>query len=238
MAKKLRDPALSISVRNYIKDYIVENDLKAGDPLPSEGHLAEELGVSRSPVREAVKALQSLGIIEARQGEGLFVREWNFDPILENLQFGIRVSPKVLAELYQIRKWLEMAVIGDAVKNISDDEIMELDILMLEWERAIKSGEDYIHFDEKFHQIIFGVVGNETLLKFLQVFWMAFVTYKDYNLYSPNYQRVLKEHQDILDAIKKKDSKLSRKMLKQQFKGFQERIQDIVERSDKESSDE
>ena len=57
MNRNLRSPSLSRSVRDYIKDYIISNNLKAGDSLPSEGQLSEELGVSRSPVREAVKAL-------------------------------------------------------------------------------------------------------------------------------------------------------------------------------------
>ena len=120
MQKKKRIPALSKEIQGHIKDYIIENGLMAGDSLPSEGKIAEMLGVSRSPVREAVKALQSLGIIEAKQGEGLYVREWNFDPVLETLNYGMRISINTLKELYQIRQWLEIAVIGDIVKQISE----------------------------------------------------------------------------------------------------------------------
>ena len=65
MEKPLRRPALSKEVRDYIKQYILENDLKGGDPLPPEHQLVEELGVGRSSVREAIKSLQSLGIVEA-----------------------------------------------------------------------------------------------------------------------------------------------------------------------------
>ncbi len=71
MSLPLRGPALHEAVRDYIKQYILDRKLKPGDPLPPEGQLAQELGVGRSSVREAVKALQSLGIIEARQGNGL-----------------------------------------------------------------------------------------------------------------------------------------------------------------------
>ena len=83
MNTPLRGPALSEAIRDYIKDYIIENKLKAGDSLPPETQLVETLGVGRSSVREAVKALQSLGIVEIRRGNGLYVRETNFDAMLE-----------------------------------------------------------------------------------------------------------------------------------------------------------
>jgi DNA-binding FadR family transcriptional regulator len=93
MQKSLRGPALSKAVRDYVKQYILENDLKGGDPLPPETHLVQELGVGRSSVREAIKSLQSLGIVEARHGDGLYVREYNMDPILETLSFSMRGDP-------------------------------------------------------------------------------------------------------------------------------------------------
>jgi DNA-binding FadR family transcriptional regulator len=229
MNKNLRTPSLSRTIMDYIKDYIVNNKLQAGDPLPSEGQLADELGVSRSPVREAVKALQSLGIVEARQGEGLFVREWNFDPVLETLNYGMRINPKTLAELYQIRVWLEMAVIGDAVKLISAEDIMELDILMLRWEQAINQEEPYVEFDQNFHELIFGVLKNETLMKLFKVFWVAFENYGDVDLImAPDTQRVINEHRDVLEAVKQRNPDLARKTLLQQFIGFKDRIDEIA----------
>ncbi len=229
MSKNFRTPALSRSTRDYIKDYIVANNLKAGDPLPSEGQFADELGVSRSPVREAVKALQSLGIIEVRHGEGLFVREWNLEPVLETLNYGMRINPKSLAELYQIRIWLEMAVIGDAVKKISDEDLTELDILMLRWEQSINQDKPYLEFDQKFHELIFGVMENDTLVMLFQVFWVAFDNYGDLDLLmAPDPQRVINEHRDVLEAVKLRNPDLARKTLMQQFIGFKDRIDEIA----------
>ncbi len=197
--------------------------------MPPEGEFAKELGVSRGPVREAVKSLESLGIIEVRRGEGLFVREWNFDPVLETLQFGMRVSPETLVELYQIRKWLEIAVIGDAVKKISDDELMQLDILMLQWERAIKTGEEYIQYDEEFHRIILGTLQNQSLMKLFNSFWLAFNNYNRGELYSADLKHVINAHRSVVEAIKKRDPERARQALQEQFLGFQERIRKIVE---------
>ena len=228
MNRKLRGPLLSAVLQDHIKDFTIENNLKPGDPLPPEGKFARELGVSRGPVREAVKSLESLGIIEVRHGEGLFVREWNLDPVLATLQFGMRVSPETLVELYQIRKWLEIAVIGDAVKRISDDELLQLDILMLQWERAMKLGEDYIQFDEEFHRIILGMLQNQTLMKLFSSFWLALYNYENGELYSPDRAWVISAHRNVLAAIKKRDPELARQALQAQFLGFQERIKRIV----------
>lgn len=226
----LRGPALSRTIRDYIKDYIVGHNLKAGDPLPSEGQLADELGVSRSPVREAVKALQSLGIIEARRGEGLFVREWNFDPVLETLHYGMRISPKTLGELYQIRVWLEMSVIEEAVEHMSDDQLTELEIVMLRWERAVRAGEAYVHFDQAFHEIIFSVLNNNTLVKFFTVFWVAFNNFGGEEILSPDPEHTLQQHQAILQAIKGRDAATARQHLQTSFIDFQKRIQAIEAR--------
>ncbi|HZQ05535.1 MAG TPA: GntR family transcriptional regulator, partial [Anaerolineae bacterium] len=80
------------TVQEEIKNYIIENELRAGDPLPTEGELARQLDISRNSVREAVKSLEALGILEARSGSGLFVRNFNFDSILDNLPYGIMFS--------------------------------------------------------------------------------------------------------------------------------------------------
>ncbi|MDJ0757712.1 MAG: FadR/GntR family transcriptional regulator [Ardenticatenaceae bacterium] len=231
----LRGPALSRSIRDYIKDYIVSHNLKAGDPLPSEGQLAEALGVSRSPVREAVKALQSLGIIEARRGEGLFVREWNFDPVLETLHYGMRISPKTLGELYQIRVWLEVSVIVEAVRRITDDQITDLEIVMLKWERAVRAGESYVQFDQAFHEHIFAVLGNETLVRFFKVFWAAFDNFGDNAILSSDPERTLKQHQEIMAAIKSKEPQLAQQKLQTSFIDFQKRIAGIEAKSQREN---
>ena len=133
MEKPLRRPALNEAVRDYVKQYILEHSLSAGDPLPPETQLADELGVGRSSVREAIKALQSLGIVEVRQGNGLYVREYNFDPILETIGYGINLDTKMLSELAQVRLMLEQAAIEEAVERIEPAALEQLEQLMIRW---------------------------------------------------------------------------------------------------------
>src|SRR5690606_27853305 len=73
-----RPPLLHVTVQESLKQYIEDNRLKAGDPLPPETFLAQQLGVGRNSMREAIKALESLGIVETRRGVGVFVKEFSF----------------------------------------------------------------------------------------------------------------------------------------------------------------
>jgi len=84
-----RPPLLHVSVQESLKSYIDDNALAPGAPLPPENDLAQQLGVSRNSVREAIKALESLGILETRRGIGVFVKAFSFEPLLANLAYGL-----------------------------------------------------------------------------------------------------------------------------------------------------
>ena len=119
--KLVRTRALSSAIQEQIKRHITSHHLGPGDLLPPEGQLAAELGVSRGSVREAVKALESLGILEVRHGAGIVVREFNFDSLFDLLSYGLVFDQARIGDILQIRKWLEAAAIGEVVAQISDD---------------------------------------------------------------------------------------------------------------------
>jgi DNA-binding FadR family transcriptional regulator len=214
MIQKLRGPALSQAVRDYIKHYIIQNNLKGGDPLPPETKLAEDLGVGRSSVREAVKALQSLGIVEAQHGNGLFVREWNLDPVLETMEYGLKFNTRSLGELLDIRMWLESAVIGDVVETIDAETIARLDIIIANWETQIRAGDfEDADLDEEFHCTLYGSLGNETMLKLFEVFWIAFKTFNKLPATEAQKLHTVTRHRAILDAVKQRDAELAKQCL-------------------------
>lgn len=219
MSNSLRGRALTLAVRDYVKQYIIENDLGAGAPLPTEGEIAQQLGVGRSSVREAIKALESLGIVEVRHGYGTFVREYNFDAILENLMFGIQFNVPTLQELLQIRTWLEAAAIGDATKKMTPEQFEKLDALMSEWAERVQQRKGVADLDEQFHLSLFEPLNNDSLIMFIRVFWVACHTRRNSNgtyMDQPPLHRdlaSLEEHRAILDAIRAKDADRARALL-------------------------
>ncbi len=139
-----RGTSVNEAIRAQIKQYILDQNLKAGDPLPPETQGAQELGVNRSSVREAVKALESLGLVEIRHGQGLFVRERNFDHLLETISFDMQFDSSTLMELAEIRAWIEMAVLPDALRKIGPAEIRALEDILQEWREGFHA-EDSSH---------------------------------------------------------------------------------------------
>ncbi len=226
MGKRRLRPSLSEIVRDYVRQYILDNKLSAGDPLPSESQIAEELGVGRGSVREAVKALQSLGVVEVRHGDGLYVRAFSFDPIVETVKYGMRFDADSLSELAQIRFLLESAAIETTVARISDKDIQRLDQLMDVWKERLETGQNHLDLDAQFHRILYASLNNKMFLQLFELFWLAFETLGD-----PVIQvgrppiKDYENHRDILDALRARDAAAVRKHLTYHFDHLlQERI--------------
>lgn len=217
MLNPLKGPALSEAIRDYVKQYILDHNLDAGDPLPPETHLAQTLGVGRSSVREAVKALQSLGIVEVRHGNGLFVRPPNVDPIMETLSHNLLFDPTMFAEVFQIRVWLESAVIEDAVKAISAAEIAHLSQILDQWKVRLQADEDQADLDEAFHRVLYQSLNNRTLMKILEVFWHTLKQIDRPNQAKLDLWGSYEEHRAILEGIQNRDAPLTRHRLIDHF---------------------
>lgn len=225
MQTPLRRPALNQLIRDYVKRYILDNELNAGDPLPTETQLAQELGVGRGSVREAIKALQSLGIVEVRHGDGLYVHPYTLDPMLEILSYGTRFDAATLAELVQIRLLLERAAIEYAVDHIDPQDLARLEALMDTWREKAAAGEPAPDLDQEFHRIIYGTLNNQTLMKLFEVFWIAFENLNDPIISNASLLgHDFENHQAILTAMKAGDSNLAQHHVTQHFSRLQERI--------------
>lgn len=217
--KSLRQPVLSEAVRDYIKEYIISHNLAPGSPLPPESQLGEELGISRSSVREAVKSLQSLGLIEVRRGDGLYVRETNFDAITEILSYNLRLNPEMLVEVLHLRIWLESAVIGEVIPRLGPEDLAELERIIQEWKQLADLGKSTEDLDEQFHRVLYRSLGNITLDKILEVFWLALHRYSERakHLSAEELRVQYKNHKAILDALKQGDAALARQRLVDHF---------------------
>ena len=129
--------------QEQLKEFIRHRNLVAGDPLPPEATLAGELGMSRLSLREATKSLESLGVLEARQGEGIFVRAFSFEPILDNLPYGLFVYGKSLRDLFQVRLGLEEGLIGLLLERVTAARSPERRAsTMAAWMRCTRRGSD------------------------------------------------------------------------------------------------
>jgi GntR family transcriptional regulator, transcriptional repressor for pyruvate dehydrogenase complex len=150
-----------------VKEMILSGELQPGAKLPRENELAERLGVSRSSLREAVRALAALNVIETRQGDGTYVTSLTPDVLLEVIGFGIDlVTDPTLLDVFEVRRFLETAATTAAATSISDEELDSLRECMERMARA-ESVEELVGIDEEFHQIVAGATRNSVLVALL-----------------------------------------------------------------------
>ena len=226
--KPLRTLALNKAVQTQVKNYITANHLKPGDPLPPEKQLAADLGISRGSVREAIKALESLGIVEVRHGTGVFVRGFNFDSMLDLLNFGMSFDPTKITEILQIRKWLETAAIGEVCERINADDIVKIEQVLAQWDKRITADESTAEEDRAFHRSLYQVIGNESLIALIDIFWVVYHSTQVTKITkdaSPT--TTIQDHRNILDAVRKHNASLARQQIQDHFLGVENRIQGV-----------
>ena len=213
-----RPRLLHQSVQDALRTYIIENDLQSGDGLPPEGELAKRLGVSRSSVREAVKGLESVGLLRSERGNGVFVADFTFEPLLTNLHYGLLVDHRDLVEMLEVRRVLEVGMIESAIAGVSAEQLTELDGIVDEMHRAAERGEQRPELDREFHRLLFSSTGNSTLLTLVDVFWRTFRSASDLaKLPEPDPAHVCDMHRAIVEAVRDRDADRARAALERHY---------------------
>lgn len=146
-----------------LADMIRSGRFQVGDKLPTEPELVDELGVSRTAVREAVRSLTFAGVLRVRQGDGTYVTGLEPSNLLQSIGFSLDFSsPRTLAELYAVRRMLESAATGLAAANATpallDTLRGHLDVM-----RRAGNAEAFVRADAAFHDAVVAAAGNETL---------------------------------------------------------------------------
>ncbi|MBQ3847568.1 MAG: FadR family transcriptional regulator [Clostridia bacterium] len=144
-------------------EYIKENGYKDGDRILSERKLAEEMGVSRTTVREALKNLSSIGYIESVHGYGTFVRQVNFETFIDPLSAKLDRNLKLMREVLEVRRLLECETVKMAARKLDDEGKHEIELAMKRMEAEVERGETGVIGDGEFHEAIAKASGNEAM---------------------------------------------------------------------------
>ena len=209
-----------------IMDLILERDLKAGDALPTEGELSAALGIGRNTLREALKVLQALGVVEIRHGFGMFVAPPNFDALADGLIFRGRLSLRhegtEALQLVDVRQALEAGLIGEAMDLSTPEHLAEIEATVQRMEAAAARGEAFTEVDETFHYQLFEPLGNELLSNLMSVFWKVYG--KIHSELGVDLRINLVEtaavHRAIFEAVRAGDKELASERLRRHFDGI------------------
>jgi GntR family transcriptional regulator, transcriptional repressor for pyruvate dehydrogenase complex len=194
-----------------IKAMIVAGELAPGSRLPKEEILAGQLGLSRSSLREAVRALTAMRILITRQGDGTYVSSLEPHLLLESLSFAADVSQgRTALQLLQVRRLLEPQATGLAAALLRPDELQELREL-LDQGRSASTVEEFVAHDTAFHLRIVEAVGNPVLSMLLRV--LSTRTQRVRIIRGSRTRQALdnahQDHEEILRALQSRDALLA-----------------------------
>ncbi len=189
-----------------VKAMIAEGRLKSGDQLPPERDLAEKFVVSRTSVREALRALESLGLVEIRPGEGTFVREISVEALIEPLALMMLSQREAIGELFETRRLLEPSIAALAARRATPDEIQEMTRVLDEQAKEIAAGRTGLAQDAAFHAAIAAAAHNRAITRVVHAIMDLLTQSREESLNTPGRPtRSHENHRRILEAIVKHD---------------------------------
>jgi GntR family transcriptional repressor for pyruvate dehydrogenase complex len=197
-----------------VKQLIAEGRFKSGDRLPPERELAEKFVVSRTSVREALRALESLGLIDIRPGEGTFVREVSIDALVGPLALVMTSQREAIGELFEARRVLEPVIAALAASRATPDEVQEMERILEDQAREIAAGRTGLAQDAAFHTAIGTAAHNRAITRLVHAIIDLLTQSREESLNTPG--RPTRSHQDhrrIVEAIARRDSVAARQAM-------------------------
>lgn len=222
--------ALTDEAIAQIKAMIVQGDLKPGDRLPPEKELAERLGLSRNTMREAVKALEVIKVLDVRRGDGTYVTSLEPRLLLEAISFFIDMQDdKSLLEIFAVRRVLEAHASSVAATRATDEEAAAL-LAEVDGMDGVASIEALVQHDLRFHGMISGMSDNAYLEGLIESLSSQTVRARLWRGLTQGgvVDRTLSEHRAIATAIATHDAALASSLVSMHISGIEQWLRTAV----------
>ena len=219
-------------VQQRVKALILDRGLVGGDAMPTEFELMDELDVSRNSLREALKALQAVGIVEIRHGFGMYVGHRSLGALVDELTFHGRMSINAgrsdLAHLVQIREILECGLIEQVISSAADSDLDDLREAINRIDTEATTGFVTPEADRHFHDILYRPLGNPLVSQLLGAFWDIHHKLSDElgPIDEPAYS-VAARHREIYQAVLARDTRAAVAAMRGHFDGIRGRLDDV-----------
>jgi GntR family transcriptional repressor for pyruvate dehydrogenase complex len=206
---------------------LILKKLRPGDKLPSERELAEMLRVSRSSIRDAIRGLELMGLVEPRQGAGTIVREVSADVLANPFANALKRRRELVSELLDFRKMLEPPLAARAATHVSADEISEMEEILRRQGQKQDQGDAAVAEDAEFHYSIALASGNSVVLKVLDILMDLLRDTRERSLQvDGRAQKSLAGHRRILAAIKRHDAEAAKSAMRRHIEDVEEIVLD------------
>jgi len=205
--KPIKTRKIYEEIVEQIKSMVLDGNLSPGDKLLSERDLAEKLQVSRTAVREALSALEMIGILDVRPGDGTYIRETNLDSVIEPLALVLLMERHEIFALLEVRKFLEVGSARLAAERRKSEELAKLEEALENMRRDIQDKTFDESADLRFHYLIAESAHNRLLLRLMNTISdtmrQAFRTIIQKLFTNPETAEIIyRQHQAIYQSIK------------------------------------
>lgn len=222
--------SLSEKIVDRLLQLIREKQLKPGDRLPPERELAVSMGVSRPSLREALRALSVMKIIENRQGSGTYITSLEPEMLVEHLDFIIALNDKSFLDLFQACKILEVGLVTLAAQCINEVELTVLEDCLERSKGSINDPEIFLQTDLELHLRITEAARNQILSLFMK-------SINDLNIASRRRtgeqrsvrEQTLKDHHLILTALKAHNPQQAAQAMRDHLDHVERRLKEMAE---------
>ncbi|WP_314175839.1 FadR/GntR family transcriptional regulator [Streptomyces winkii] len=217
-----------LSVVDRIKEYILLGRLAPGDPMPTENELSEQLAVSRSRIREAMKTLSALDIVEVRHGYGTYVGRLSLTAMVESLAFrgllNAQDDQDVMADLIDVRQLIETSLAELIVEKTTPELMASMRRLTGTMHEKAARGEEFLAEDREFHLLLMQTTGNALAVQLTGAFWDVHSIALGALPGATDLRQTAAAHVAVLDAIGAADSARLRASIVSHYAPIRERL--------------
>ena len=200
---------------DQLLDMVLSSGLRPGERLPPERELVVRLGVSRTVVREALNLLEARGLISIEHGRGAVVSGDSTHAVRDTLGLLLRVRPRVLWELLEIRKTLEVEIAGLAAERAEEGDVLAMREQLDRMLTSIDAPEGYVDADVEFHALLVRSTRNGVLLTMLDPVVELLQASRQVSASQPgSARRALREHAEILRCVEAGDADGARQQMR------------------------
>lgn len=195
--------SLVVEITKRLLDYIFSGSLQVNDKLPAERQLSEALGVGRSAIREAIKALTVLGVLEVRQGDGTYLKRTDSTLLPQVIEWSLLLGERQALDLIEARRVIEISICRFAAERGKDEEIAELKQIM---DRMKREPANFVELDVSFHLKLAEMSRNSVLKDILSSIQSLLRTWIKLVIESAgDTEFSYKDHSAIYEAVSKRD---------------------------------
>jgi len=228
--KPIKTKKIYEEIVDQIKQHLKEGTLKPGDKLPSEKNLIQTFKVSRASIREALSALESMGILEVRSGEGTYISEIRINSVHNAIISNLLIGQSNIKELLEIRKILELHAVEHAVLVSDEEKLAEIEKSLMYADENIS----LMQADYQFHYSIVLLTQNSLIIKLMDVISEQIIgIINDLNIGNERIKSIcnIEEHVEIIRAIKQKDTKIAQNIMIKHIDNLEDELMILFSKS-------